>query len=296
MLGKVAWLGFVTLLCPGILAGQRPAVPSPGGPRFDVVSIKVNNSGHNGSAWGDSCESGRWTARNVNVSTIVVTAFGLMEAQIQGVPAWNNHPLHQLDITAICPAGAAARQLQPMLQAMLVNRFHFSGRFETRAIPVRTLELAKSGAKLKPPSGDCVPASPGPPLPQGQHACGQFYATRTWPDAAPGRRSADGTLMIVHYQAWSASIADFLDYFASEGPIGQPPMVDLTGLKGKYDFDFEYEAIRNEKDAEGHLVNQHYKSVQAMEKQLGLIYNDGKLKKMPMPVLVINHLDMPTAN
>lgn len=277
------------------LVGQVRTVPAPGGPRFDVISIKVNNSGHIGGSWGNRCSSGRWSGKNVPVSTLVKTAFGLMQVQISGIPDWDSRPLHRFDITAICPQDAQPGQLDSMLQAMLADRFHFSGHFETRDIPVRTLEVAKTGIKLKPASGHCVPPSPGAPLPPDQHACGQFYGTSSWPDAVPGR-SADGTLMISHYQAWSASLADFVAHFGRIGRFDLPPLVDETGLPGKYDFDFQISYILNEKDAGGNPVDQTYKFDQALEKQEGLILNQTKLTRAPMPVLVIDHVEMPTAN
>ncbi|MGH9483313.1 MAG: TIGR03435 family protein [Terriglobales bacterium] len=295
MAKRAIGLGCAALALTSMLAGQTPAVPAPGGPRFDVVSIKVDNSGHLGGAWGTRCSSGRWSGKNISVSTLIISAFGLMDVQVKGIPAWNLSSLHQFDITATCPEGATASRLQPMLQAMLVDRFHFSGHFETMDIPVRTLEVAKTGARLKPASGPCVAAAPGPPLPEGEHLCGWFYATRNWPDAKPGQ-SADGTPMITHYQAWSASAADFVKYFGPVGRIGQPPMVDETGLTGKYDFDFQYEVVMNAKDDAGHPIDQSYKFIAALENQLGLIYNETKLKKLPMQVLVVDHVEMPTPN
>jgi uncharacterized protein (TIGR03435 family) len=35
---------------------------------------------------------------------------------------------------------------------------------------------------------------------------------------------------------------------------------------------------------------------EALEKQLGLIDNETKLQKRPMPVLVVDHVEMPTPN
>ncbi|HXE32225.1 MAG TPA: TIGR03435 family protein [Terriglobales bacterium] len=275
-----------------LLAGQTPAAPAPGGPTFDVVSIKINNSGDNGGAWGSRCESGRWSGRNIPVSAIIVTAFGLMQAQVAGIPDWDRRPLHQFDITATCPADAVATQIRPMLQAMLANRFHFAGHWETRDLAVRTLEVAKTGVHLQPPSGACVAAAPEAPMPQGEHLCGRFYATRT---PLPGPR-VDGEPITIRYQAWSASTADFIAYFGRMGRIGQPPMVDETGLTGKYDFDFAYEVIWNAKDDAGHPIDQSYKFDQGLEKRVGLIYNETKLKKKPMPFLVIDHIEMPTPN
>ena len=34
----------------------------------------------------------------------------------------------------------------------------------------------------------------------------------------------------------------------------------------------------------------------AFEKQLGLLYDPGKLKKRPVPAIVVDHVELPTAN
>jgi uncharacterized protein (TIGR03435 family) len=269
-----------------ILAAQSATSAAP---RFDVVSIKVNDSGNLVATWDRACESGRWRGRNVDLATIITVAYGVAQSQVQGIPVWNNKPLHQFDITATCPEGTRDTQIQPMLQAMLANRFALLAHLETRMMSVRTLELAKGGVKLKPASGDCVTVpSLGPDLPEGEHRCGQFYPTRSF----HGR----GQPVEVHYQAWSATTADFLAFFAPQGRLDQPPMVDETGLKGKYDFDFHYEFILNLRDASGKPVDQSYRTFQAMQSQLGLIFNQRHLKKVPMPVLVIDHVSMPTPN
>jgi len=294
--GGVKWLTALCFLFGVIATAQTSALPPKGGPSFDVVSIKMTAaaSQQNGGAWGNGCTSGRWSARNVNVSTVIVTAFGVLNSQVVGIPDWDSKIDHRFYITASCPPGAAAAQFRPMLQAMLVDRFHLSAHWATRDMDVRTIEVAKTGARLKPATGECLAAAPGPPLPEGQHRCGQFYAKRLSPDGAGP--FTDGALMTIHYQAWSATIADFVAYFGRMGRINQPPMVDETNLTGKYDFDFQYDVVTNLKDDAGNPIDQSYKFRDALEKQLGLIDNETKLQKRPMPVVVIDHVEMPTPN
>jgi uncharacterized protein (TIGR03435 family) len=269
-------------------------MPAPGGPSFDVVSIKMSDSQSLGGAWGNRCESGRWSARNVNVSTVVVTAYGVLNSQVVGLPDWDTKPGHQFFITATCPPGATDAEFRPMLQAMLVDRFHFAAHWETREVNVRTIAVAKTGVRLKPASGACVVPTPGPALPRRQHRCGQFYTE--YLHAGVAGPIVAGAPETIHYQAWSATIADFVAHFGRLGRIGQPPMVDETGLTAKYDFDFQYDVIMNLKDDAGNPVDQSYKFRDAVEKQLGLIDNETKLQKRPMPVLVVDHVEMPTPN
>ncbi len=251
-------------------------------------------SQHDGGAWGTRCSSGRWSAKNVNVSSVIVTAYGVLNSQVVGIPDWDSKIDHRFYITASCPPGTTAAQFRPMLQAMLVDRFHFTAHWETRDMNVRIIAVAKTGAQLKPASGACVVPTPGPELPHGQHRCGQFYTE--YLGAGVADPVVAGGPETVHYQAWSATIADFVAYFGRMGRINQPPMVDETGLTGKYDFDFQYEVVMNLKDDAGNPVDQSYKFREALEKQLGLIDNETKLQKRPMPVLVVDHVEMPTPN
>jgi uncharacterized protein (TIGR03435 family) len=276
------------------LAGQTTAAPPANGPQFDVVSIRINDSGMQGGAWSRRCDGGRWTGKNVDLETLITSAYGLLPSQVQGIPNWNLSALHQFDIVATCPEGTVESQVQPMLQAMLADRFGLSAHFETREMGVRTLELAKDGPKLKPASGNCVDTASALDLPEGQHRCGQFYATHSR-SGGSGPPTA-GQSMLTHYHAWSATTADFVKFFGRMGPFGQPPMIDETGLTGKYDFDFQYELLLNEKDADGKPIDQEYRFVQAVEHQLGLVYNERSLKKEPVPVLIIDRVSMPSPN
>src|SRR6185312_11954766 len=52
----------------------------------------------------------------------------------------------------------------------------------------------------------------------------------------------------------------------------------------------------NAKVDAGHPIDQSYKFDQGLEKGVGLIDNETKLKKKPMPFLVIDHVEMPTPN
>lgn len=291
---KRAWLAPVLLTLAPILVAQQSAAPPPGAPSFEVVSIKINNSGHNGSAWSNRCSAGRWSGKNVSASTLITSAYDILDAQVQGIPAWDRKPLHQYDIVATCPANATADQTQAMLQTMLAHRFGFVAHFETRNIRVRTLDLAKGGAKLKPASGACVQPLAGPVPPEGAHLCGVFRAQRTGPNGVGYPRN--GLPMTVHYQAWSATTADFIKYFGRMGRLDQPPLVDETGLTGKYDFDFHYDAVLNLKDENGKPVDQSYRLYDALDHQLGLIFNQTKLTLHPLPVLVIDHITPATSN
>lgn len=288
--------GFVAIVAIAFamsLAGQTSPNPAANSPRFDVVSIRINREWSARSEWNERCRDGRWTATNVSIATLVNTAFGLVESQVVGIPAWNSRPQHQFNIAAICPTGTTGSQLQPMLQAMLANRFDFKAHYETRMLPVRTLELAHNGPKMSAAANGCISASSAQLLQKGERRCGQFYHSMSSPN---GRGPVAGLPLVFHIQAWSVTAADLARFLAPLGVGGQPPLVDDTGLGGYYDVDLHYQVVVGLKDADGKPIDQVYELAKAIKGQLGLIYNYKNLKRMAVHVLVIDSVSLPTPN
>ena len=291
---RTGLLGLAACLFVFQLAAQTTAAPPANGPQFDVVSIRINNSGMQGGAWSRRCDGGRGTGKNVDLETLITSAYGLLRSQVQGIPSWNLSALHQFDIVATCPEGTVESQVQPMLQAMLADRFGLSAHFETREMGVRTLEVAKDGLKLKPASGNCVDTASALDLPDGQHRCGQFYATHSR-SGGSGPPTA-GQSMLTHYQAWSATTADFVKFFGRTGPFGQPPMIDETGLTQKYDFDFQYNSFSTRRMPNGKPIDQEYRFIQAVEHRLRAGLQREQAQEGTIAVLVIDRVSMPTPN
>jgi uncharacterized protein (TIGR03435 family) len=115
----------------------------------------------------------------------------------------------------------------PMLQTVLADRFRLKLHRETREVPAYALTVDKAGAKLQPfREGSCFLIDftkfPREPTPDGMVPC----------EHGLGRK---GPNVAVALQADSlSSLANIL------GSVLGRPGVDQTGIKGLYDFEFEY--------------------------------------------------------
>jgi uncharacterized protein (TIGR03435 family) len=263
-------------------------------PRFDVVSVKQDHTGEVGGAgdWlpgthGPSTGSWRWT--RIDAQRIVADAYDVKWNQVVGVPKMLQGPETAFNIDAKFPAGTTTAQFRLMLQSLLADRFHFSMHRETRELPAIAIEVAKGGLKLKPASGDCVEhLTKSPP---DEYRCGVFTVLLLHPagQSAPGE-------MVWEYAGRSVSMADI-----AAGFMQNEPVVDATGIRGLYDIDVKVqvrltlvstdpdERLNNELDFDA-----NFKA--SFEKQAGLIVDLGSRKKIPVPVIVVDHVEMPTPN
>src|SRR5687768_12045678 len=138
--------------------------------RFEVASVKPNKSG-SVLVLQPRAAPGRYQMLNLDVRTLIATAFNLPAYQIVNAPDWTQN--EQFDITAQMPADVkpAAGVQAEMLRTLLAERFKLVTHRETRELPVSALVIARADWKvapgLEPASADCAPGGsrrlgPGP--------------------------------------------------------------------------------------------------------------------------------------
>lgn len=186
-------------------------------------------------------------------------------------------------------------QMRLMVQSLLASRFKLAIHFESQNVPAFALTLAKPGK-----TGPMIrPHAEGPPCqtlaPQSGRGvsldrsvvfpreCSVFGLSRK-----PGHiflaGSRDTTMELI--AASLASLPGGLDR----------PVVDRTGLAGKYDFTIEWTSVAN---APGTLTpeaqpdSQGVSFLEAIKEQLGLRLEP---VKAPVNVLVIDHVERPSEN
>jgi len=135
------------------------------------------------------------------------------------------------DITAKLPDGSTPTQIPDMLQSLLRDRFQMKTHRETRELPVYALIIGKGGLHLNesPPDPDNAPASP--PTSVNAAISANSGTTVTYGNGAYfrfGNSQFEGRKLTV------TIIADALARFADR------PVIDMTGLTGKYDFNMEF--------------------------------------------------------
>ena len=225
-------------------------------PSFAVATIKPHDpASHN---MGFDATGDRFTIRNQSVTSLMMFAYSINKHQVIDLPAWAETTSYDVEGKTDTPGEPNLRQLQEMIQNLLADRFQLKLHREQRELPVYAIQIAKGGPKLKSAAN---------------------------PDAEPDQQgNGHGTEMSQTYT--SASMADFklgMQFFLDR------PIVDQTGLTGKYDFTFHYtadEARTTDPNAPPGLFN-------AVQEQLGLKFEPTKAMT---DVFVIDHVEPPSAN
>lgn len=187
-------------------------------------------------------------------------------------------------------------QMRLMMQSLLAERFHLAAHFENQTVPVFALVLAKPGK----PGPNLRPHESGPPC-----------------NSAGGSRPQDKdvfppdceTYMLTMQQNGTHRLGSrhtTMDLLASSIPTAGEvtrPVVDHTGLSGRFDFKLEWMHEANNATSAagagpaGPLPNDGQTAgptfLEALNDQLGL-----KLEatKAPVPMLVIDHVERPSEN
>lgn len=194
--------------------------------------------------------------QDVSVETCIKWAYGVQESQIAG-PAWIDSD--KFDITAKADGPATDDEMKRMMQALLGDRFRLSFHHQEKELKAFVLTVAKGGAKVTPAVA---------------------------PDAKPYRQnSANGSVVK------SMTIQQFGDF------ISQPlhmPVVDQTGLTGKYDFVIDFTPyLPDEKNMGPNRPDSTSILMAAMEGELGIKM---ETRKTQVDVMVIDHVEKPSAN
>jgi uncharacterized protein (TIGR03435 family) len=206
------------------------------------------------------------------------------------------------DIQAKLPEGATRGQVPAMLQALRAQRFNLKVPRESRERSVYARVVAKDGPKLKPaenpPEAAAAPAAPPGQIrgglsvgPGGQMvSMGAGSNVKTTP-------GPDGNL---HIESKNTTMAGLLGFI---GRYCDLPVLDMTELKGSYDFEIDItgEEIRNAARAHGAVIRTSDQpseptgiTLRQSLQKLGLKL---EARKVPMEVLVADDaLKVPTEN
>jgi len=191
--------GFVLFLI-GVLAFAAEPVS------FEAVSIKLHPEPVYVSRSSTSGTYASWEAGTLR--DLIAEAWNLKYYQVPDQPSWiaSEH----LDISARAPGNAAPPKdaFRQMLQTMLADRFHLRVHFETKAIPIYALVIAKPGHKLKDPD-----------------MSGQFPNYTT---------AGSGKVQITASHDTLLKLADQLSTSAGR------PVFDKTGLNGLFAFKLQF--------------------------------------------------------
>jgi uncharacterized protein (TIGR03435 family) len=239
-------------------------------PTFEVATIKPSKPNTPGKLF---------TVRGVNVMTINTTlsdilsmAYDVHAKQIVNAPEWVESDKYDVTGKPDVPGLPNVTQMKTMLQKLTADRFQLKFHREKKELSAYVITVAKGGAKLTPSQAD--------------------------PNSLPGLFFSDPGRFNVR-NATLAEVAQTL-----QGAALDRPVVDQTGLTGKYDFtlnwtpdEFQFPGLRGPNapplppppPGQTEMPDLYT----AIQQQLGL-----KLESMkaPVDVIVIDHVEKPSEN
>ncbi|HVW07863.1 MAG TPA: TIGR03435 family protein [Bryobacteraceae bacterium] len=199
---------------------------------------------------------GNVVMRDVLLTSCMEWAWGIQESQISG-PGWIHEDRY--DIVARADTPAPVDQLKVMMQALLKERFGLAFHLEQKELRAYEMTVAKGGSKMKDAPAD---------------------------EKMSREKTAISTI------AKAITMGQFADF------ISQPlrmPVVDHTGLTGRYDFVLNFTAYlpAGEKVMTPDYDNNNGIIIAAIEGELGLKLES---RKLSVETYAIDHVTKPTAN
>ncbi len=260
-LTTLAWLGSTT----GML-GQTP-VPRPKFDAFEVATIKQVEPNKKADHYILMKGVNRFVEKDFTLKQMIAWAYDLNPRAVSGGPGWMESD--HFEIEAVTPGDVRPNhdEQRTMLQNLLSERFRLTFHRELKEFSIYELRVAKGGPKLKP---SAAPANAPPSV------VSMVYPGRM---AMPARNVGMGDLVSVMQRAW-------LDR----------PVVDKTGLTGRYDFDLEW--APDETQFGGEISPAPADSpipplFTALEQQLGLML---VATRGPVSALTVDRAERPSAN
>lgn len=283
---------FILVVAVSVVLSEATAIAQANGahpPAFDVVTIKPNNSGSGGMMWGVN-RSG-YSATNVPLARVILDAYLGMPIsttvrppidRLKGAPAWVTNTPYDITAKADEATIEAMKSMNPaqqfgleapMLRAMLEDRFKLTA--HTAPVEAQGYELvvSKHGIKLKE-------TQPGETMPANGMSFGGSWKVIS-------RRTSDGKPSGVAYL--QITIAELVAFLGN----GTTPLVDHTGLTGKYDVELALMDIGPAAGDSGAPAPQPDIAHAYDWEAIGL---EMKPTKVPVLSVVVDHIERPTEN
>jgi uncharacterized protein (TIGR03435 family) len=233
-------------------------------PDVEVATIKPTQPGNDQMAF--QTHGGTLVIKNLTLRFMMSFAYDLPARQITGEPGWMDTDKWDIEAKADTPGELNVSQLKLVMQKLFAERFALQVHEEKRKMEASVLIVSKDGPKM----------------------------TKTADASSP-------TNVLMYPQgviiAKSATIADLAQWLRSI--LGQPVM-DKTGLEGRWDFTMKWtpdetqfadvpESARRPADD----ANPPPPLFTAIQEQLGLKL---ETQKADVPVLVVDHVAHPSPN
>jgi uncharacterized protein (TIGR03435 family) len=225
----------------------------------------------------------RFSATGMSLKELIKIAYDLnygADQQISGGPAWTGSARFDIEATEDPAIGEKLQKLssdergkllREMLRGLLADRFKLQVHHESSELSVYELVTAKSGSKLMPSVAQA----------SSSNADGTVKP-RSWIRFA-GKGLLEGN---------DADAATLVTALSMQPEIGGRLVVDKTGLTGKYDFTLKWTPDMGQGN-DLPSADSGPTLFTALQDELGLRLQP---TKAPVDVIVIDRVDLPTAN
>jgi len=254
-------------------AWEIPAPPTPlkpmaadVDPAFEVATIKPSDPNVPGNWF--SVKGRNYTTHNISLAGLIESAYGVHAKQIVNGPDWFDKDTYDLNAVPDGEGQPSDKQWNTMMQKLLADRFKLTFHHEQRELPVFTLTVGKDGTK------NMAENTSGGPLPS------LFF------------QGAKGGISL---PARNATMKDFTGLL--QEVVLDRPVVDQTGLKGRYDFTLKWAPDDSQFGGRVPTASDDPSAppslFTALQEQVGL-----KLEstRTAVDVLVIDHVEKPSPN
>jgi uncharacterized protein (TIGR03435 family) len=265
---RPAVAGLIVATAVGLFAQSPNARPK--FDEFEVATIKPTAPDWDAGRVMRMQTAHQFVVKNFALRLLLAAAYNLTPGTISGGPAWVDS--EHFDILAESPGEVRPNmdEQMAMLRKLLTDRFKLTFHREEKEFPIYALTVAKGGSKLKEStvSPDATPEGP-PPL---------VFVLSSQGARLPGRN------------ATMAALAAVMQRSALDRPV-----VDQTGLSGRYDFDLEWTPDETQFGGQvrGTPSAPKVDLFAAMQQQLGLRL---EATRGPIAALVIDQVERPSAN
>jgi uncharacterized protein (TIGR03435 family) len=245
---------------------QMKPMAADANPVFEVATIKPSEPGRPGKV---ITLRGRMVVTvNTSLSDLVTFAYDLHARQITNGPAWLETEKYDLNAQPDTEGQPNAKQLKTMVQKLLADRFKLAFHRDKKELPVYALVVGKAGSKLTKSAGD--------------------------PNGLPGMFFTK----IGSLQNRNANMTDFAGVMQTA--VLDRPVVDQTGISGRYDFTLTWTPDESQFGGLGVKVPPPTDDASAppglftaIQEQLGLKFES---TKAAVEVFVVDRAEKPSEN
>ncbi len=240
-------------------------MPADAKPGVEVATIKLSKPDTQGKGY--TFRGTEVITINTSLSDLISFAYGLHARQIANASEWMETDHYDVVIKADVPGQPNVDQFKILIQKVIDERFALKFHGDKKEQTVYAITVSKTGLKITKNDGD--------------------------PNGPPGLGFRGLGKMAVH----NATLVQFAETMQSS--VLNRPVVDQTGLAGKYDFTLDWTPDEtqfaglgvkppppSDKDTAPDLFT-------AIQQQTGLKLDSAKAS---VDVLVIDHVEKPSAN